>query len=111
MRRRISPADRVLRDVAESDFQDDIVEKATWLGFRVFHVYDSRKSIGEGFPDLVMVKPPRLLFVELKRETGTVSPKQLEWLGALMMCPQVEVHVWKPRDTDAALRVLEGKIG
>lgn len=42
-----------------------------------------------GWPDLVLVRPAterrpgRLLFVELKREKGTLEPEQIAWLSVL----------------------------
>src|SRR5437667_4476291 len=34
---------------------------------------------GAGFPDLVLVRPPRVLFVELKRDAyGKLSPSQVD---------------------------------
>ena len=45
----------------EASLQANIVELASLLGWRVMHVGDSRRSIGAGWPDLVMVRPPRVL--------------------------------------------------
>ncbi len=50
---------------------------------------------GVGFPDLVAVKPPRLLFIECKSDKGKASPEQMEWLLKLSGCP-VEVYCWHP---------------
>lgn len=46
------------------------------------------------------MKPPRLLFVELKGDRGKLAPEQFEWLQRLRGCAtlasKIEVHVWTP---------------
>jgi hypothetical protein len=56
----------------------------------------------------VLARPPRLLFCELKSETGTFRPGQLEWLDVLALCPPAEVFVWRPSDWDALVETLTG---
>ena len=51
-----------------------------------------------GFPDLVLIRPPRVLFLELKRQTGRLSPIQREVIDQLDACPGVEVQVARPSD-------------
>jgi hypothetical protein len=38
------------------------------------------------------------MFLELKRQTGRLSPTQREVIAALEQCPGVEVHVARPSD-------------
>lgn len=98
----------------EKAFMAQIIEAAEWLGFMAYHPFDSRKSV-PGYPDLTLVGKPggtnagRLLFIELKRETGRYSDSQLVWLGALMACDGVETYTWRPRDVDAALAILQAR--
>lgn len=73
-----------------------------------YHTLRSKGS-ASGFPDWVFVKGERLLFVELKSETGLLSMKQLDWLEGLRAVPGVEVHVWRPSDYDAIVETLTGK--
>jgi acetyl esterase/lipase len=55
-------------------------------------------SSAKGFPDIVAVRPPRVLWLELKTERGRVSPEQTDWLERLRASGQ-EVHVIRlPRD-------------
>ena len=61
---------------------------------------------GEGFPDLTLCRPPRLIFAELKSATGKVSDKQQEWLTLLAQIPGVETHLWRPKDLDEIVRTL-----
>ena len=94
--------------MTEAEFQKEVVGLATMLGWKVYHSYDSRRSTGKGFPDLVMVKPPRLLFIELKTETGKIKPEQFAWGRALSLCPGVEYAVWRPSQMTEIDRILGG---
>jgi len=83
-----------------------VIEAAKLLGWRVAHFHDSRRDVGggvlvgdrdaAGFPDLVMVKYERLLFVELKSENGRLSAQQTAWIEELS--PLAECYVWRPSD-------------
>ena len=75
-----------------------------WL---FYHTYRSTRS-APGYPDIVAVKPPRLLCVELKSATGTVTPDQQTWLTALGQVPGIEVYVWRPADLAEALTIIAG---
>lgn len=81
--------------VPEREFQASVVDLALLRGWRAWHDNDSRRNVA-GLPDLLLVRPPRLLFAELKTEKGRLSPAQREWLDALGRCPGIEVHVWRP---------------
>lgn len=88
---------RIRMVIAEKDWQNRVVQEARLKGWWVFHDHDSRRNAA-GFPDLVLLKPPRLLFVELKTETGALKPAQRQVLRLLGLVPQVEVHLWRPSD-------------
>lgn len=76
----------------------------------VFHPYDSRKSVGQGYPDLTLCHPEtgRILFVELKKEGAYPTPEQRRWLEALRKNECVEVYCWRPSDMEALREVLGG---
>ena len=95
--------------VRERDFQQQIVQAASFYGWMVYHTYDSRRS-QPGFPDLVLCHPGGdFLLVELKTERGRVRPEQQRWLQALSAC-QIEWHVWRPSQIDSILvRLQKGK--
>jgi hypothetical protein len=57
---------------------------------------------------LTLVRPPRLLFVELKSEGGKLRPEQSDWLGVLRLLPQAEVYFWTPTDWDSLVEILTG---
>ena len=79
----------------EKELQTNIIRLATFRGWHHYHTYDSRKS-AFGWPDLVLCRPPHLLFIELKSEKGVLSPYQVNWLNLLGKCNQVAM-VWRPK--------------
>lgn len=108
----------------EREFQGWVVDTATRLGWRVWHVPTPMRPIGgskfvpdprgRGLPDLTMVhrKRPRLYFAELKTHDGELSVDQAEFLGLLgvveaavrdmqsfphaVESPVVRGFVWRP---------------
>jgi hypothetical protein len=101
--------------VLERDWQRTLIEAAQALGWRVAHFRAARTANGwrtpvaadgAGFPDLVLVRSPRVVFAELKAKRGKLRPEQEGWLDALAGCEGVEAFVWRPDDWDAAVQVL-----
>lgn len=92
--------------VTEQALQATIVAAAQRLHWKVYHTYDSRKS-APGFPDLALVKDGKLIFIEAKTESGTLSQEQGEWLTALRLVPGVMVLVCRPVSLDDCLEVLK----
>ena len=82
---------------AEASFGEQFAQAARLLHWAAYHTFDSRRS-REGFPDWVLVRGNRLLFVELKSDEGTLSTAQAAWLAALERVRGVEVWVWRPAD-------------
>ena len=82
--------------VSEAELQRCILQLATACGWTTYHTYDSRRS-NAGYPDLTLVRPPRLMFVELKSEKGKWRPMQEKWLELLRAC-NVEAYAWRPHD-------------
>jgi hypothetical protein len=89
----------------ERELQNNVIELATWLGWLCYHTHDSRRS-QPGFPDLVMVKGQRTLFVELKSATGKVTPDQMRWIHALSNAGQ-SVRLWRPVDWQTGVIRME----
>lgn len=79
---------------SEKHFMGAVIDAARALGWQDYHQWLSIHS-RRGWPDLVLLRPPRALFIELKAERGKLSPVQHECLGRLEACHQ-EVHVWRP---------------
>lgn len=93
--------------IREADFQAAVIDAAYVFGWRVAHFRAARTAKGwrtpvagngAGFPDLVLVRPPRLVIAELKSTRGQVTARQQLWLDDLAAVPGIEVHVWRPDD-------------
>lgn len=102
----------------ETVFQQQIIDLAHVFHWRVAHFRTVRiqrrngsvhyatpvQADGAGFPDLILVRPPRVIAAELK--TGTKpSDEQKQWLADFGATP-VETFVWKPSDWDEITETL-----
>ena len=92
--------------LTERQFQRQVMDAARALGWLRAHFRPAPSAQGwrtpvegdgAGFPDLVLVRPPRVLFVELKSDTGKLTDAQRVWLNQLSLCGQ-EFYVWRPSD-------------
>lgn len=99
------PTNHPLNTLTERQLQGTITDMATMLGWRWYHVHDSRRS-APGFPDLVMVHTgqARTIWRELKTTKGRVSPAQRAWLADLEAAGE-DAAVWRPSDL-ASGRIL-----
>jgi len=57
--------------ITEKEWQAQVIKLATMLSWKVFHTHDSRRSTA-GYPDLTLVRRSRVVFAELKTDTGRV---------------------------------------
>ena len=87
----------------ETRFQNQVLKLAKRFGWMAYHTYDARRS-EPGFPDLVLVRE-RVLFRELKTDTGSISKAQEAWGGALIKAG-ADFKVWRPRDMQAIIKEL-----
>lgn len=94
-----------VRQETEAHFQQSVTELAERCGWLWWHDNDSRRN-RRGFPDLVLLRAPRLLLVELKTERGKLRPEQRIWLDELGQCPGIETYVWRPGDFDEIVSIL-----
>ena len=89
----------------EAQIQARVIEAAEIGGWLVYHTYDSRRS-NKGFPDLVLVRPPQVIFAELKGPDGRVTPEQQKWIEQLEGCTMVTAAVVGPEQSDALMKHL-----
>lgn len=94
-----------LPPITERDFQRQVADVAKLFGWSLYHPQLSKWS-ERGWPDLALVRPPRLVFAELKRENGKTTEHQDRWLGLLRGVPGVEVFLWRPSDLEQIAAVL-----
>ncbi len=101
--------------ITEAQFQVQIVQLAAIMGWANVHFRPAQTRhgwrtpvsgpLGAGWPDLVLVRGERLLFVELKRDGGKLTPAQEEVLR-ILGGTGAECYVWRPRDFDAIAALL-----
>lgn len=103
--------------MTEREFQRQVTELAALLGWHVAHFRPAQTargwrtpvqgSLGAGWPDLVLVRvrDRRLVFAELKSETGRVSSRQAEVHGLLEAAGH-PVNLWRPADIEAIAEAL-----
>ena len=104
--------------MTETEFQSQVVQVARMLRWLVNHMTLPQRS-EPGVPDLFLVRPPRVIFAELKSEkgrldtrqrynsrTGRALPNQKDWKDALEACSGVEYYLWRPRHWDEIMEVL-----
>ena len=90
--------------MTEDELLTAITDAAGYMGWRWHHVRRSDKALQmghSGFPDLVLAKNGRVLFLELKRENAQPRPDQLAWQEALL-----DARVVTPSDLGALLQEL-----
>lgn len=92
--------------MTEAALQQLLIDAAELNGWLVFHDNDSRRNAA-GFPDLVLVKPPRVLFLELKSEVGRVRPEQHVWMAALMRSDTIASAIVRPEHADRIIKYLQ----
>ena len=97
--------------VPEAAFTLHVMEYAVQRGWAVMHISDSRRSYSKGFPDLLLAKPGRIVFAELKkvkvaRSTNRgLSKVQMKWHEVLAPGPS-EWYLWTPAMWDEVEEVL-----
>lgn len=104
MTARLTARDRLLRAESEADFQTRVCQTAKLFGWWWHHHTISRYSVA-GWPDLVLLRRKESLFVELKKETGKVTPVQADVMEKMRQAG-LEVHVWRPSDWEQIIARL-----
>lgn len=94
-------------DISEGAFMALVVEHLEAAGWAVHHETISSRT-KHGFPDLVAVRPPRLLIAELKTTKGAPDLAQLWWMEDLLRCKgdTFTYHFWTPCDWTAILLAI-----
>jgi len=100
--------------ISEEEFQNQIIQLARLNHWRIAHFRPAMTSQGwrtpmqgdKGFPDLVLAKKGRIIFAELKSNSGKLSEEQRLWMRELDYDPN-EYYIWCPFDLDEIIKVLE----
>ena len=82
--------------MSEADLQASVIDLARRTRWLYFHDNDSRRNKA-GLPDLLLVHPEtgRVIFAELKSDTGKLRPEQKQWIDALVRGGH-HVVTWRP---------------
>ncbi len=118
----MNEAERVLYSSwSEADLDAEIRRLCRVYGWRYYHSFLSIRST-KGFPDLCLVRAPRVAFCELKKQGGRLTEARLvrtnrgyprwvegqkEWLRDLAGCPGVETYIWYPADINDVVTILD----
>jgi hypothetical protein len=98
----------------EAAWQQQVVDLARLTRWLVHHTRPARRADGTwstpiqgdpGFPDLVMIRGSRVLWVELKSDTGRLTTDQMAWRDRLLLAGQ-EWYCWRPRDWPKVQKTL-----
>jgi len=92
--------------ITEKQFEAQVKDLAkVFHADAYYHPFLSTWSV-KGFPDLTIIRVPRLIFAELKTETGKISPEQQKWHDLLNQCTSIEAHIWRPAQFDEIVGIL-----
>ena len=103
MRRAPEPLADVTEKAWDAQLFNSVRGMATILGWRGYHTLRSQGS-KPGFPDRVIWRD-RVIFVELKRESGKATEAQAQVLTELAKAG-AEVYLWRPSDLDEVGKIL-----
>lgn len=106
--------------MTEGDLLKAVIDLAHVFGWLVAHFRPAMNARGQwmtavqgdgaGFPDLVLVRPPNIIFAELKGPKGRTTEAQRKWLQILEQASKASAYVrtyeWKPADWDRIVEVL-----
>lgn len=105
MPKRLTDEERYFRSLSEKQYQSQITQLATTYGWKWVHFGDSRNTnkhgqqFGDknaaGWPDLFLIRPPEIVVIEVKKELGTTTPNQDEWLD-LFRASGIDTYVSRP---------------
>jgi hypothetical protein len=102
-KKRLEGRAALLATMSEAQFRRQVITWAKRAGWLVYSIHDSRPTTwgtDKGYPDLTMTRGGRLIIAELKAEKGKPTVKQVDWLAALAVCPNVEPRLWRPSDEE-----------
>lgn len=91
-------------EISEKEFDAKVVDYAERRGWLSYHTWNSRRS-AKGFPDRVFVRE-RVVWAELKDESGAMSKEQREWRDALQRAG-AEWYLWRPSDWSRIVEILQ----
>lgn len=107
-------AQQLAATCSEAELQTAVLELAKLFNWRSAHFRPARTARGwrtavsgdgKGFPDVVLLRPPRRIIAELKAAKGKLTAEQEAWLDD-WRAVGAEVYVWRPGDLPAIAEIL-----
>ena len=95
-----------LPPLSEKQWQRQVVELARLHRWMVRYDWTRIHGVA-GYPDLTLVRPPRLVYLELKTDRGRITRAQQDWIDTLADVPGVVAAVVRPADWEYVRRLLE----
>jgi len=106
-RKQLTAAEKKFREVTESQLREQIRDICKLTGWKMYFTFNSMHS-PKGMTDLILCRPPRVIFAELKREDTDLKPDQEAWRDLLTACPGVEWYLWIPSQIEEIVSILRG---
>lgn len=85
-------------------FRAEVINLAKLQGWRCWYVSSGGRSCA-GWPDLVLIRRPRIVFLELKAERTPVTADQKSTIAALRSCG-LQAHIVRPSEAQKIERLL-----
>jgi hypothetical protein len=98
-------APRVMPPLTERQWQLQVVDLAKLRNWWIYHPMLSKWS-EPGWPDLTLIRGPRMILAELKTDRGKLTEHQHKVFALLDQVQGVESYVWRPADFDHVKEVL-----
>lgn len=100
---RLTDEERADRAMSEKNLHSRVAYRARKYGVKMLHIQRALAAgqwmtpAAKGFPDLLIVTRFRIMFRELKKELGKLTPEQEEWRDRLIQSGG-DYDVWRPSD-------------
>jgi hypothetical protein len=98
-------APRVMPPLTERQWMLQVVDLAKLRSWWLYHPMLSKWS-EPGWPDLTLIRGPRMVLAELKTDKGRVTSAQQRVFALLDQVQGIEAYVWRPADFDHVKEVL-----
>ena len=86
---------------------DDTLRAYGWAFDHVVDTYPHAKRTSQGFPDYQCFRDGRIVYLEIKSETGKLSHEQEWWGNFLKGFKRVEYYLIRPSDYEKLKEILE----
>lgn len=111
-------------EMSEKEFQNQVMDMAKDLDWMRMHTRPAMRQSGgwstpiqgeKGWPDIVLVRGPRMILAELKSESGRLSDEQRAWGERLRHVADASggaliYAVWRPSDLQQIAELLWEKL-